>query len=218
MSSSITLNTKYFKWKEFKDELYTHQLLNSSANFNREENKTDEQLLTENQDLKVLVKDYFLEDYENREHICEVKYLTEKNLTAWKKEQSKQINLTEITYDEYKALRDENRVYKIQLAQTKAIRGNELENSTINIENPNVELNSNEEAMIRYTYLVTLANAKYNLAVASGTAPEEAAKLYETKFRWKTYQNEWQEMSIKDLATALEKSVMNLQVIWTKYN
>lgn len=214
----MSVNTKYFKWKEFKDELYTHQLLNSSANFNREENKTDEQLLTENQDLKVLVKDYFLEDYENREHICEVKYLTEKNLTAWKKEQSKQINLTEITYDEYKALRNENRVYKIQLAQTKAIRGNELENSTINIENPNVELNSNEEAMIRYTYLVTLANAKYNLAVASGTAPEEAAKLYETKFRWKTYQNEWQEMSIKDLATALEKSVMNLQVIWTKYN
>ena len=214
----MSVNTKYFKWKEFKDELYTHQLLNSSANFNREENKTDEQLLTENQDLKVLVKDYFLEDYENREHICEVKYLTEKNLTAWKKEQSKQINLTEITYDEYKALRDENRVYKIQLAQTKAIRGNELENSTINIENPNVELNSNEEAMIRYTYLVTLANAKYNLAVASGTAPEEAAKLYETKFRWKTYQNEWQEMSIKDLATALEKSVMNLQVIWAKYN
>ena len=214
----MSVNTKYFKWKEFKDELYTHQLLNSSANFNREENKTDEQLLTENQDLKVLVKDYFLEDYENREHICEVKYLTEKNLTAWKKEQSKQINLTEITYDEYKALRDENRVYKIQLAQTKAIRGQELENSTINIENPNVELNSNEEAMIRYTYLVTLANAKYNLAVASGTAPEEAAKLYETKFRWKTYQNEWQEMSIKDLATALEKSVMNLQVIWAKYN
>ena len=214
----MSVNTKYFKWKEFKDELYTHQLLNSSANFNREENKTDEQLLTENQDLKVLVKDYFLEDYENREHICEVKYLTEKNLTAWKKEQSKQINLTEITYDEYKALRDENRVYKIQLAQTKAIRGQELENSTINIENPNVKLNSNEEAMIRYTYLVTLANAKYNLAVASGTAPEEAAKLYETKFRWKTYQNEWQEMSIKDLATALEKSVMNLQVIWTKYN
>ena len=214
----MSVNTKYFKWKEFKDELYTHQLLNRSANFNREENKTDEQLLTENQDLKVLVKDYFLEDYENREHICEVKYLTEKNLTAWKKEQSKQINLTEITYDEYKALRDENRVYKIQLAQTKAIRGNELENSTINIENPNVELNSNEEAMIRYTYLVTLANAKYNLAVASGTAPEKAAKLYETKFRWKTYQNEWQEMSIKDLATALEKSVMNLQVIWTKYN
>ena len=42
MSSSITLNTKYFKWKEFKDELYTHQLLNSSANFNREENKTDD--------------------------------------------------------------------------------------------------------------------------------------------------------------------------------
>lgn len=214
----MSVNTKYFKWKEFKDELYTHQLLNSSANFNREENKTDEQLLTENQDLKVLVKDYFLEDYENREHICEVKYLTEKNLTAWKKEQSKQINLTEITYDEYKALRDENRVYKIQLAQTKAVRGNELENSTINLETPNVELNSNEEAMIRYTYLVTLANAKYNLAVASGTAPEEAAKLYETKFRWKTYQNEWQEMSIKDLATALEKSVMNLQVIWTKYN
>ena len=214
----MSMNTKYFKWKEFKDELYTHQLLNSSATFNREENKTDEQLLTENQDLKVLVKDYFLEDYENREHICEVKYLTEQNLTAWKKEQSKQINLTEITYDEYKALRDENRVYKIQLAQTKAIRGNELENSTINIENPNVVLNSNEEAMIRYTYLVTLANAKYNLAVASGTAPEEAAKLYETKFRWKTYQNEWQEMSIKDLATALEKSVMNLQVIWTKYN
>lgn len=214
----MAVNTKYFKWKEFKDELYTHQLLNSSANFNREENKTDEQLLTENQDLKVLVKDYFLEDYENREHICEVKYLTEKNLTAWKKEQSKQINLTEITYDEYKALRDENRVYKIQLAQTKAVRGNELENSTINLETPNVELNSNEEAMIRYTYLVTLANAKYNLAVASGTAPEEAAKLYETKFRWKTYQNEWQEMSIKDLATALEKSVMNLQVIWTKYN
>ena len=214
----MSVNTKYFKWKEFKDELYTHQLLNSSANFNREENKTDEQLLTENQDLKVLVKDYFLEDYENREHICEVKYLTEKNLTAWKKEQSKQINLTEITYDEYKALRDENRVYKIQLAQTKAIRGQELENSTINIENPNVKLNSNEEAMIRYTYLVTLANAKYNLAIASGTAPEEAAKLYETKFRWKTYQNEWQEMSIKDLATALEKSVMNLQVIWTKYN
>ena len=214
----MSVNTKYFKWKEFKDELYTHQLLNSSANFNREENKTDEQLLTENQDLKVLVKDYFLEDYENREHICEVKYLTEKNLTAWKKEQSKQINLTEITYDEYKALRDENRVYKIQLAQTKAIRGQELENSTINIENPNIELNSNEEAMIRYTYLVTLANAKYNLAVASGTAPEEAAKLYETKFRWKTYQNEWQEMSIKDLATALEKSVMNLQVIGTKYN
>ena len=214
----MSVNTKYFKWKEFKDELYTHQLLNSSANFNREENKTDEQLLTENQDLKVLVKDYFLEDYENREHICEVKYLTEKNLTAWKKEQSKQINLTEITYDEYKALRDENRVYKIQLAQTKAVRSDELEKSTINIENPNVELNSNEEAMIRYTYLVTLANAKYNLAVASGTAPEEAAKLYETKFRWKTYQNEWQEMSIKDLATALEKSVMNLQVIWTKYN
>lgn len=214
----MAVNTKYFKWKEFKDELYTHQLLNSSANFNREENKTDEQLLTENQDLKVLVKDYFLEDYENREHICEVKYLTEKNLTAWKKEQSKQINLTEITYDEYKALRDENRVYKIQLAQTKAVRGDELENSTINLETPNVELNSNEEAMIRYTYLVTLANAKYNLAVASGTAPEEAAKLYETKFRWKTYQNEWQEMSIKDLATALEKSVMNLQVIWTKYN
>ena len=214
----MSVNTKYFKWKEFKDELYTHQLLNSSANFNREENKTDEQLLTENQDLKVLVKDYFLEDYENREHICEVKYLTEKNLTAWKKEQSKQINLTEITYDEYKALRDENRVYKIQLAQTKAIRGNELENSTINIENPNVELNSNEEAMIRYTYLVTLANAKYNLAVASGTPPEEAVKLYDTKFTWKTYQNEWQEMSIKDLATALEKSVMNLQVIWTKYN
>ena len=214
----MSVNTKYFKWKEFKDELYTHQLLNSSANFNREENKTDEQLLTENQDLKVLVKDYFLEDYENREHICEVKYLTEKNLTAWKKEQSKQINLTEITYDEYKALRDENRVYKIQLAQTKAIRGQELENSTINIENPNIELNSNEEAMIRYTYLVTLANAKYNLAVASGTAPEEAVKIYETRFRWKTYQNEWQEMSIKDLATALEKSVMNLQVIWTKYN
>ena len=214
----MAVNTKYFKWKEFKDELYTHQLLNSSANFNREENKTDEQLLTENQDLKVLVKDYFLEDYENREHICEVKYLTEKNLTAWKKEQSKQINLTEITYDEYKALRDDNRVYKIQLAQTKAVRGDELENSTINLETPNVELNSNEEAMIRYTYLVTLANAKYNLAVASGTAPVEAAKLYETKFRWKTYQNEWQEMSIKDLATALEKSVMNLQVIWTKYN
>lgn len=214
----MAVNTKYFKWKEFKDELYTHQLLNSSANFNREENKTDEQLLTENQDLKVLVKDYFLEDYENREHICEVKYLTEKNLTAWKKEQSKQINLTEITYDEYKALRDENRVYKIQLAQTKAVRGDELENSTINLETPNVELNSNEEAMIRYTYLVTLANAKYNLAVASGTAPEEAAKVYDTRFRWKTYQNEWQEMSIKDLATALEKSVMNLQVIWTKYN
>ena len=213
----MSMNTKYFKWKEFKDELYTHQLSYNFNHFN-EENKSDEDILNENQDLKVLVKDYFLEDYENREHICEVKYLTEKNLTAWKKEQSKQINLTEITYDEYKALRDENRVYKMELAQTKAVRGNELEKSTINMETPNVELNSNEEAMIRYTYLVTLANAKYNLAVASGTPPEEAAKLYETKFRWKTYQNEWQEMSIKDLATALEKSVMNLQVIWTKYN
>ena len=216
--SSHTIHTKYFKWKEFKDELYTHFLKDDSFLLKMEQNKTDEEFLSENQDVKVLVKDYFLEDYENREHICEVKYLTEKNLTAWKKEQSKQINLTEITYDEYKALRDENRVYKIQLAQTKAVRGNELENSTINLETPNVELNSNEEAMIRYTYLVTLANAKFNLAVASGTAPEEAAKLYETKFRWKTYQNEWQEMSIKDLATALEKSVMNLQVIWTKYN
>ena len=216
--SSPTIHTKYFKWKEFKDELYTHQLVNNSAIFNREENKTDEQLLTENQDLKVLIKDYFLEDYENREHICEVKYLTEKNLTAWKKEQSRQINLTEIAYEEYKNLRDANRVYKLQLEQIKATRGNELENSKINIENPNVDLNSNEEAMIRYTYLVTLANAKYNLAVASGTSPEEAAKIYDTRFRWKTYQNEWQEMSIKDLATALEKSIMNLQVIWTKYN
>ena len=45
----MSVNTKYFKWKEFKDELYTHQLLNSSANFNREENKTDEQILNENQ-------------------------------------------------------------------------------------------------------------------------------------------------------------------------
>ena len=33
--SSPTIHTKYFKWKEFKDELYTHQLLNSSATFNR---------------------------------------------------------------------------------------------------------------------------------------------------------------------------------------
>lgn len=216
--SSPTIHTKYFKWKEFKDELYTHFLKDDSFRLKVEQNKTDEEFLSENQDVKVVVKDYFLEDYENREHICEVKYLTEKNLTAWKKEQSKQINLTEIAYEEYKSLRDVNRVYKLQLEQIKANRGNELENSKINIENPNVDLNSNEEAMIRYTYLVTLANAKYNLAVASGTAPEEAAKVYDTRFRWKTYQNEWQEMSIKDLATALEKSVMNLQVIWTKYN
>lgn len=216
--SSQTLHTKYFKWKEFKDELYTHFLKDDSFRLKMEQNKTDEEFLSENQDVKVVVKDYFLEDYENREHICEVKYLTEKNLTAWKKEQSRQINLTEIAYEEYKTLRDANRVYKLQLEQIKATRGNELENSKINIENPNVDLNSNEEAMIRYTYLVTLANAKYNLAVASGTTPEEAARIYETRFRWKTYQNEWQEMSIKDLATALEKSIMNLQVIWTKYN
>ena len=63
-----------------------------------------------------------------------------------------------------------------------------------------------------------MGNAKYNQAVDSGTAHEESAKVYDTRFRWKTYQNEWQEMSIKDLASALEKSVMNLQVIWTKYN
>ena len=79
-------------------------------------------------------------------------------------------------------------------------------------------LDADELALSRFTYLVTLANAKYNMAVASGTAPEEAIKVYEMSFNWKRADNTWVEIKVSDIVSALEKGVINLQTIWTKYN
>ena len=205
----MATNVKYFKYFEDNksDELVTYSLVYDR---NLNENSGEE--------LPVKVKTYFLEDYETRECIAMVEYKNTTELNKWKKTQPSQINLTEIQEDEYLALRNANRVYKMELAQSHLERAAELSSSVVNLETPAVELDANEEAMIRFTYLVTLANAKYNLAVAQGTAPSEAVKIYDTSFNWKGADNTWKQIKISDIANALEKSVMNLQLIWTKYN
>lgn len=188
---------KYFKYTPVKGEFTTHKLIT-----NPQEDK---------------VKEYLLDNDEARTHVFSVEYEKSADLTAFKKKQEK-ITLIEIDEIEFKELRDSTEKYQLEHKANLIERSFELQKSTIRIENLDVVLDADELALTRFTYLVTLANAKYNMAVTSGIEPSEAVKVYDTSFNWKKADNTWVEIKIRDVVSALEKGIVNLQTIWKKYN
>ena len=188
---------KYFKYVPVKGEYTTYKLL-----------------ADQNEDK---VKEYLLDNDENRTHVFSIEYDKEATLTAFKKKQE-QIKLIEINENEFKELRNSTEQYQVEHEANLINRSIELGKSVIELEELSTVLDADELALSRFTYLVTLANAKYNMAVTSGIEPSEAVKVYDTSFNWKKADNTWVEIKVSDIVNALEKGVMNLQTIWKKYN
>ena len=128
-------------------------------------------------------------------------------------------------YPQYEKIR-ERRGFTVQttgvkqtlpdLSKRKGERSDEMLKATVIING--VIYDADEVSMDRANRLVSIANQKYNKAVASGIEPSSAYDaVYKTTVPWVGADNVSHQVQIESLAEMIEKAMENMGMVWSKY-
>lgn len=126
------------------------------------------------------------------------------------------VDMTEIAFDEFFVLRAQSKAWQLEWQFTKELRHKELDTASVAVNT--IEYNANESAMDRVDRILTLANWKFNQALAAGdTAAAAYENVYKITVPWKGRDNEFHDVQIESLAKAQEAAINNMRVVWEKY-
>ena len=114
------------------------------------------------------------------------------------------LTMQEIGKTEYEIYRDSTPLGKSRWEVVKKTRGEDLSKSVVT--HNELQFDADEAAMDRFNRLISIANAKYNLT--------SDPTVYDTIIAWKTKDNQFHNITIKDMITIQEQCLLNLQSIW----
>ena len=81
----------------------------------------------------------------------------------------------------------------------------------------NGSFNTDETSMDRMTRYLSIANAKFNMRLAAGDDPQKALEVYNQRVSWKSAENEYHDLTIRDIAEILECGTNRMQELWEMY-
>lgn len=114
------------------------------------------------------------------------------------------LHMQEITKTEYETYRDSTPLGKVRWESVKQVREQDLVQSVVT--HNGLQFDADEAAMDRFNRLISIANAKYNLT--------SDPTVYDTTVAWKTRDNRFHNITIKDMIVIQEQCLLNLQNIW----
>lgn len=114
------------------------------------------------------------------------------------------LTLQEINETEFLVYRDSTPLGKVRWEGVKEVRDEDLAKSVITYKE--LQFDADEAAMDRFNRLISLANAKFNLT--------SDPTVYETTIAWKTRDNQFHSITVKDMIAIQEQCLLNLQNIW----
>jgi hypothetical protein len=98
----------------------------------------------------------------------------------------------------------------------KMYRQKELVGSAVVVDS--IEYDADETAMDRIDRILTLANWKFNQAIAGGKSAAEAyTAVYNTNVLWKGKDNKFYEIPVETLAATQESAINEMRAAWEKY-
>ena len=126
------------------------------------------------------------------------------------------VEMTDIDVATFTLEKSQSEQWMLEWQFMKKQRAQELTSATVVVNS--IEYDADETAMDRVDRILTLANWKFNQAVAGGmAAPEAYAAAYETTVVWKGKDNEFHDIQIKSLAKAQEAALNKMKTVWEKY-
>lgn len=147
------------------------------------------------------------------EKVCSVD-VDDTNLALWLSIQ--EVPMLEISIEMFTQVRAGSEQWHYEWAHQKRQRAKEMEEATAVVDT--VGYDADETAMDRIDRVLTLANWKYNQAIASGLSPMDAySAVYKTIVSWKGKDNAFHDTDIEGLATLQEAAMASMKVVWEKY-
>ena len=145
--------------------------------------------------------------------VCSVD-ATDDEVSAWLDAQV--VEMTEVNIAEFLEKKEQSEQWAVEWNFIKKQRGNELTSATVVVDS--IEYDADESAMDRIDRILTLANWKFNQAVAGGKSAAEAyTAAYSTTVVWKGKDNKFHEIQIETLATIQESAINEMKTVWEKY-
>ena len=145
--------------------------------------------------------------------VCSVD-ATDDEISVWLDAQV--VEMTDIDVATFTLEKSQSEQWMFEWQFMKKQRAQELVSSTVVVNS--IEYDADETAMDRVDRILTLANWKFNQAVAGGmAAPEAYAAVYKTTVVWKGNDNKFHESKIETLAAAQESAINNMKTVWEKY-
>ena len=145
--------------------------------------------------------------------VCSVD-ATDDEISAWLDAQV--VEMTEVDIADFFEKKEQSEQWAVEWCFIKKQRANELTSATAIVDS--IEYDADEAAMDRIDRILTLANWKFNQAVAGGKSAAEAyTAVYNTTVVWKGKDNKFHEIQIEALATIQESAVSEMKTVWEKY-
>ena len=145
--------------------------------------------------------------------VCSVD-ATDDEISAWLDAQV--VEMTDIDVATFTLEKSQSEQWMLEWQFMKKQRAQELTSATVEMNS--IEYDADETAMDRVDRILTLANWKFNQAVAGGmAAPEAYAAVYKTTVVWKGNDNEFHNIQIESLAKAQEEAINKMKTVWEKY-
>ena len=145
--------------------------------------------------------------------VCSVD-ATDDEISVWLDAQV--VEMTDIDVATFTLEKSQSEQWMLEWQFMKKQRAQELTSSTVVVDS--IEYDADEAAMDRIDRILTLANWKFNQAVAGGmAAPEAYTAVYNTTVLWKGKDNEFHEIKIETLAAAQESAINKMKTVWEKY-
>lgn len=129
--------------------------------------------------------------------------------------QPENIKLTKIDEATFKSLRETTLEWPNEWSQVKILRDEEMSKKTTEVSDITIDID--ETAMNRIQRGITLANAQFNLLLAQGKTPQEAANVFQTQIEWKTSDNKFHQFTILEAIEALKNGISIQSEVWKKY-
>lgn len=126
------------------------------------------------------------------------------------------VEMSEIDVDAFRLGKSQSEQWKLEWQFMKKQRACELAIATVVVNS--IEYDADETAMDRVDRILTMANWKFNQAVAGGMSAAEAyAAVYKTTVVWKGKDNEFHDIQIESLAKAQEAAINKMKTVWERY-
>ena len=145
--------------------------------------------------------------------VCSVD-ATDDEISVWLDAQV--VEMTDIDVATFTLEKSQSEQWMLEWQFMKKQRAQELVGSAVVVDS--IEYDADETAMDRIDRILTLANWKFNQAVAGGmAAPEAYAAAYKATVVWKGKDNEFHDIQIETLAAAQESAINKMKTVWEKY-
>ena len=145
--------------------------------------------------------------------VCSVD-ATDDEISVWLDAQV--VEMTDIDVATFTLEKSQSEQWAVEWNFIKKQRAQELTSATVVVNS--IEYDADETAMDRVDRILTLANWKFNQAVAGGmTVAEAYAAVYKATVVWKCEDNEFHDIQIESLAAAQESAINKMKTVWEKY-